>query len=96
MSKDLKVYISLLVESKLREVDITAGKTAWGSDDHVADLESRISDLTRWRDRQRRGSEARANYSRLISRLRAELASAKRQSAKSMPEDSSSIAKINP
>lgn len=86
MSKvDLKEYISLVLESRLREADITDGKAQWGSEEHVRDLQNRIEDLTKWRDRQRKGTEARANYARLITRLRAELKSAMRQAAKNNP-----------
>lgn len=82
MLNELKEFISLAVESRIKEADVTDGKAEWGSDEHVADLEMRISDLIRWRDKQRRGSEARANYSRLVSRLKGELASAKRRAAR--------------
>jgi len=82
MSNDLKNFISLVIESRLREADVTDGKAPWGSESHISDLEMRIADLIRWRDRQRRGSESRANYSRLVSRLKAELASAKRHSVR--------------
>ena len=75
-------YVRLVLETKLREVDITDGKATHGSDKHIADLQNRIDDLTKWRDKQRRGSEARANYARLISRLRSELKSAQRQASK--------------
>jgi hypothetical protein len=86
MSNELKKYIELVVEAKLREVDVTDGKAELGSDKHVVDLQNRIEDLTKWRDRQRRGTEARANYSRLITRLRAELKSAMRQASKNKPQ----------
>lgn len=77
----LKNYIRMLVESRIRETDITDGsRVPFGSKKHVADLEFRIADLERWRDRQRRGSEARANYARLIGRLRSELRAASRYS----------------
>ena len=86
MSKnDLKEYINLVLEGRLREADVTDGKTEWGSEKHVSDLQNRIDDLTKWRDRQRKGTEARANYARLITRLRAELKSAMRQAAKNNP-----------
>jgi hypothetical protein len=85
MSSDLKEYISLVLESRLREADVTDGKAEWGSDKHVTDLQNRIEDLTKWRDRQRKGTEARANYARLIVRLRAELKSAMRQASKNKP-----------
>jgi hypothetical protein len=80
--EDLKKYVQLFLETRLREVDVTDGKVPHGSEKHVRDLETRIEDLSKWRDRQRRGSEARANYSRLISRLRAELKSAQRAAQK--------------
>lgn len=77
----LRQYIRTLVESRLRETDVTDGsRVPFGSKSHLEDLDMRITDLERWRDRQRRGSEARANYSRLISRLRSELRAAQRYS----------------
>lgn len=79
-------YVRLMVEAKLREVDVTDGKAEWGSDDHIQDLQSRIDDLIKWRDRQRKGTEARANYSRLVSRLRSELKSAQRTNQKNKPQ----------
>ncbi|NDD59069.1 MAG: hypothetical protein EBZ47_07475 [Chlamydiae bacterium] len=88
MLDSLKEFVSLVIESKIREADVTDGKAAWGSDEHISDLETRIVDLMRWRDRQRRGSEARANYSRLVSKLKSELASAKRHSARNQTEGS--------
>ena len=74
----LKEYISeVITEKRMREVDVSDGsKVPYGSSKHVKDLQTRIADLERWRARQKRGSEARANYSRLISRLKGELASA--------------------
>ena len=79
----LQQYVNLIVEKKIREADLTDGsKTSFGSTKHIKDLESRLEDLTAWRDRQRKGSEARANYARLIGKLRSELASAKRALAK--------------
>ncbi len=75
----LRELIEELVEARLRETDVTDGsRVAWGSVEHVSDLESRIADLERWRDRERRGSEARANYGRLITQLRRQLRSARR------------------
>lgn len=79
----LRTYVKLIAETltesrTMREADVSDGnKVPYGSERHVQDLESRIADLTKWRDRQRRGSEARANYSRLITRLKSELRSAK-------------------
>lgn len=83
----LKDYVRALIESRLRETDITDGsRVPFGSKKHIADLETRIVDLERWRDRQRRGSESRANYARLISRLRSELRSASRYAEKKATE----------
>jgi len=78
-------YIKLvaLQEAKIREADITGDiKVPWGSNEHIADLERRIEELSKWRDKQRRSSEARANYSRLIAKLKSELSSAKRHAVK--------------
>lgn len=83
----LTAYIKLVIEeARVREADVSDGsRVPHGSSKHVKDLEIRIADLMRWRDKQKRGSEARANYSRLISRLRAELASARRLANKKGP-----------
>jgi hypothetical protein len=82
----LRGVIKEIVESRIRETDITDGsRVPFGSPEHVTDLEMRIADLERWRDRQRRGSEQRANYARLITRLRAELRSANRVANPSAP-----------
>lgn len=84
IEESIKEFVAeVILEKKIREVDVSDGsKVPHGSDKHVKDLEVRIADLSRWRDKQRRGSEARANYSRLISRLKGELSSARRQAAK--------------
>lgn len=89
MINELKQFISLVLERRLREADVTDGKAGWGSDEHVADLKNRIEDLTKWRDRQRKGTEARANYARLITRLRSELKSAERANVKLKSAESS-------
>lgn len=82
--EELKAYVKAVLEEKrIREADVSDGsRVPWGDDRHVSDLETRIAELVRWRDRQKKGSEARANYSRLISRLKGELASARRHSSK--------------
>lgn len=90
MSREtLKEFVELVLEKRLREADVTDGKAEWGSDEHIQDLKFRIEDLIKWRDRQRKGTETRANYARLVSRLRAELKSAERANAKfkSAPEE---------
>ena len=75
----LREFVELVVERRMREADVSDGsRVPHGSAKHLKDLESRIASLTMWRDKQRRGTEARANYSRLISRLKAELASARK------------------
>ena len=79
----IREFIELTVERKMREADISDGsRVPFGSMKHIKDLEVRIADLMKWRDKQRRSSEARANYSRLISRLKAELSSARRNVTK--------------
>lgn len=76
---DIRSLVRTILEARIRETDITDGtRVAFGAPEHVADLEMRIADLERWRDRQRRGSEARANYARLIGALRRELRAAYR------------------
>jgi len=79
----LRQFVELVVERRMREADVSDGsRVPHGSKKHVKDLEARIAGLTSWRDKQKRGSESRANYSRLISRLKSELASAKRAADK--------------
>lgn len=63
----------------MREAQLSGNKVSpWGSEEHISDLEARIADMTSWRDRQRKGSEARANYARIVQRLKSELRSAQR------------------
>lgn len=63
----------------MREAQLSGNKVSpWGSPEHIADLEARIADMTSWRDRQRKGSETRANYARIVQRLKSELRSAQR------------------
>lgn len=67
----------LLVEARVREADISDGsKVKWGHSKQIRDLKKRIEDLSKWRDKHAKGSETRANYSRLIQRLKSELKSA--------------------
>lgn len=75
----IKSYVDLILERRMREADVSdGGKVPFGSSKHIRDLKKRIKELEAWRVRQKRGSEARANYSRLISKLKGELVSAKR------------------
>jgi hypothetical protein len=79
----LREYLALVIERMTREADIDDGtRVPHGSRKHVKDLERRIANMTAWRDKQKRGSESRANYARLINRLKAELASARRAAEK--------------
>lgn len=86
MSKSvLKEYVQLIVEEtqrkkpfkkkkKIKEVDVTDGsKVKQGSRKHIGDLKRRIKDLTTWRDKQKKGSDKRADYARIISRIKGEL-----------------------
>jgi hypothetical protein len=85
--QSLTEYVDLVVERRMREVDVSDGsRVPHGSKKHVKDLEARIKSLTVWRDKGKKGTEARANYARVINRLKSELASAKRAAAKKMSE----------
>lgn len=85
---DLAEYIDVVlaeVTKRQRTVHVSDGtQVQFGCLKHIKDLERRIADLTQWRDRHPRGSETRANYARLLNRLKGELAAAKRAGAKSM------------
>lgn len=78
----LTKFVRLVIETHIREVDVTDGKAPHGSKKHISDLQDRIEALVKWRDKQRKGTETRANYSRLITRLRSELKSASYQADK--------------
>lgn len=83
--ENLRIVIqNILVESKcalserrMREADISDGsKVKWGDKKHVLDLRRRIAEMSKWRDKQPRGSDKRADYQRIVTRLKGELASA--------------------
>lgn len=79
--KIIREYVRLLLNEakKIREVEVTDGKRVKvGSRKHVSDLKRRIRELSTWRDRQKKGSDRRADYSRIISRLKAELKQAQK------------------
>lgn len=83
INERLREFVELVVEKKIREAEVSDGsKVPHGSSKHIKDLEIRIADLVKWRDKQKRGSEARANYARIINRLKGELSSARRATAK--------------
>lgn len=85
----IRSYVTELIEARLREADISDGsRVPVGSDRHIKDLEGRIADLVRWRDKEKKGTENRANYSRLINRLRSQLRVAQRIAQKSMESKS--------
>lgn len=92
----LSNYIKFfLQEIKIREADLSGNlKAEWGSQEHIDDLNARIEDLTAWRDKQRKGSDSRANYARLINQLRAELRSAQRTYGKNAPETLNSSSQL--
>jgi hypothetical protein len=86
----LETYVGLVVERKVREADISDGsRVKHGSRKHISDLEARIKHLVMFRDKHSRGSEKRSEYSRLIGRLKSELASAKRAGAVDNPAPTS-------
>lgn len=89
----LKKFIELVLERRIREVDVASGekKVQVGSDEHIADLKVRIKDLTRWRDASRKGTQQRANYARIISRLRGELRSAIKKNTQQIEEAESEV-----
>ena len=86
----LEEYVELVVEKKVREADISDGsRVKHGSGKHIKDLERRIKELQHFRDKHKRGSEKRAEYSRLIGRLKSELSSARRAGAVDNPAPTS-------
>jgi hypothetical protein len=86
--KELLEFVELVVEKKVREADVTGGKKVrYGSKKHVKDLEGRIRELDSWRQKHKKGSEHRANYSRVINRLKNELQAAKRANLKENAEE---------
>jgi len=81
--KALSEYIKLILEKKIREVDLSDDRTSfWGSEEHITDLERRLKDATYWRDKQRKGSEKRAYYRGVVNDIKSQLASAKKTKEK--------------
>lgn len=75
----LESVVVAMVESRIREADVADGRRVpFGCDEHLSDLERRLTEMESWRDRHRRGSSARADYSRVVNRLRSELKAARR------------------
>lgn len=72
-------FVKLLVEKKLKEFQLSDGTVLeWGSNEHIAALESQLSEIQHRKTKHPRGSSARADYRRVESRLRSELKSAKK------------------
>jgi len=83
-------FLDLLSETRVREADVSDGtKVNWGHGKHIRDLRHRIEELGKWRDRCSRGSESRANYTRLIQKLKSELKSAEATAEKNKKKRSS-------
>jgi len=81
MTKEVLVeYVKLVLEGEVKQAHLSGGRTAdWGSDDHVADLESRCADIVYWRDKYPRGSEKRGHYRNVYNQLKKELQSARKK-----------------
>jgi hypothetical protein len=76
----IEQYVSTLIEAKVREADTSDGnRVSWGSEEHINDLKARIASMEFWRNKYKKGSESRANYSRIIGRLKNELRAAERR-----------------
>lgn len=74
-------YIKLIIlrEGRMKEAHLSGDRRVpWGCDDHIYDLERRISDAEYWRDKYPRGSEKRARYKGVLDHLKNELKSARR------------------
>lgn len=90
MKNLLVEFIQLIFERKVREAQLSGGRSAiWGSDEHISDLENRWMDMCSWRDKYPKGSESRANYARIAHRLKTELKSAKKHAEKSRLQEKS-------
>lgn len=87
MKKELLEYISLFVETRLRETQLADGTTVeWGSKQHLDELQRQITDIRHRRQKAPRGSAARADYKRAEGRLQAELKSAQRHAERRLQE----------
>ena len=79
MRDTLREYVELIIERQVKQAHLSGDRTAdWGSDDHIADLEARVSDAAYWRDKQPKGSERRGHYRNVYNTLKRELQSAKK------------------
>ena len=86
IEESIKEYVSeVVLERRLRESEVSlqsGEKVPWASEGHIKDLERRLSELTFWRDKHKKGTDARANYARVITRVRGELNSARRHASR--------------
>lgn len=76
----------VLDEARLRESEVSLSdgtSVRYASREHIQDLERRLKELLFWRDKHKRGSDARGNYARVINRVRGDLTSAKRHAERS-------------
>lgn len=84
-NETLTEYIKLIIESKVREANLSGNRTAtWGSEDHIQDLQSRIADAEYWKNKLPRGSEKRAHYRNILMHLKNEMKSARRHAEKTV------------
>jgi hypothetical protein len=75
--KILLEYVSLILEKRIKEADISDGQKAeWGSRKHISDLKRRLKDAEYWRDKQRKGSEKRAYYKGVVNDIKRQLKAA--------------------
>lgn len=79
-SRVLIEYVKLILgESRLKEAEISGDKKVpWGSEEHISDLERRISDAEYWKKKCGRGSARRSYYAGVANHLKSELKSARR------------------
>ena len=79
-TRALKEYIELVLsEGKLREAEISGDrKVPWGCQDHINDLEQRVTATEYWRNKHPRGSVKRYHWGTVLRQLKEELKSAKK------------------
>lgn len=78
--KLIETYIKLLVERQIKLAHLSGNRVSeWGSEEHIADLESRCADAVYWRDKYPKGSEKRSHYRNIYAQLKKELHSAKKK-----------------
>lgn len=73
---ELRTLISeeLILESKkLRTVVVNGKSVAFGSKHHLKELETLLEKMMAMRERQKRGTSARVDVGRVVSRLKSEI-----------------------